>query len=179
MAYGTELWLGWGGGPERWGNIAKELQLEFEEPLEELGPNSYLDIETWPEDSAAALKEAHRLSLEAAGFTRLSKPSVARRVVDYPCYRTPVGEREFSPFAIDVLCDPGELGMELKDAVLGVALSGRYFPTYLDWRDAHGTLDFCELNEATMKMIGYARLHIEHVLPVFKSANLVIVTQHY
>ena len=179
MSTGMEVVLGWTGGPEYWGKIADDLGLLFENPIEgapdlpitqrEMNVEFTFDIVHDPNQEA--LFKAHAAALKALGFKNLEEKMPHK-------YNTVLGPREFSPFELEVTFDPEEMGDELKDAVLGISLSGCYLPTFLDWRNPHGGFGVIEMDQPFRDMVAIAARQIRLVLPVFATANQLIVMRH-
>lgn len=66
-------------------------------------------------------------------------------------FDTPGGLRRVAPFRIEYQYDPDEAGDDESMASLGVALSGRYVPTFLDIESPHGALYGVDLMDALEK----------------------------
>lgn len=111
-----------------------------------------------------ALQEVNR-RLEAAYFAAAARMGwtylgqTGRRGEDHT-FDTPYGQRRVSPFALEFRYDPDEAGDEESMASLGVALSGRYVPTFLDMESAHGTL----YNIDFMDVLEKSRVAIEEIV---------------
>ena len=69
----------------------------------------------------------------------------------YPVYDTPWGLRETTPFHFDFVFDPYEMGENAEHMTLGVALSSRYFPTFIDMEDPNGGIGTVDLHMALAK----------------------------
>lgn len=100
--------------------------------------------------------------------------------------QTPLGRRDMVPWKLELAYDPYECGDETADAVLGVSLISRYFPTYLDWKDPHGGSGATLYLDATnMQMIDRARGWIVHAMPnatalqVFSTARICVKNIFY
>src|SRR5581483_4453491 len=160
MAYGTELVLGW---PFlQWDKLTDVKLPKYVAPRgmialpwepsvrggpadvdpEELDPDGDTEARTVRDVFEPVLdafepqlRQAHHAALLELGFTPPADINES-----YPRYETPAGEREFMPFRLEMFYDPGEMGDSAEDAVIGVAISGRYFPTFADWKDAHGCM---------------------------------------
>lgn len=63
-------------------------------------------------------------------------------------FETPFGLRRVSQFHLEYQYDPDEAGDDEDMASLGVALSGRYVPTFLDIESPHGALYSVDLMDA-------------------------------
>lgn len=96
---------------------------------------------------------------------------------DYLVTKTPMGNRKMSCWDLAIQYDPYEVGD--THATIGVALSGRYFPTLLDWRDPHGTLmeapDLREIIAEADKVIPI----IQRELPFTKDWKLLLLDIFY
>lgn len=88
--------------------------------------------------------------------------------------KTPDGNRTMGSFTLELNYDPNEIGHEPEDATIGISLSSRYFPTFLDYKDPHGTLTVLDLD-----LLQIARNNIEAEFPIFKQANVLIVEKFY
>lgn len=153
MPTGMEVALAVKGGQAALELCAK-LGLELWSETDEEWRHTAGDIKASPrlKEINKALEAAHREALEAIGF------KVQHRKNDngYLVATGPCGKREFAPFCLQSFSDSeGETTFE--DAPWGVALSGRYVPTFLDWRDEHGTLDYFVMDEESMKDVGVVR----------------------
>lgn len=127
-------------------------------------------------DRVVALNErlatAHRRACEKMGFTH--KQTKGRHEI----YGTPLGVREMVPFTLEFFFDPGELGEEVEQSIVGVSISGRYFPTFLDWRSAHGTIWNQPVHPLPREM-QIARDVIMMAIPGFSEASYIIRDVHY
>lgn len=199
MAYGNEVVLGFVGIQAVTAALASLGVYRFlvspdgdpvEDPVYELGDLDDPDSEdNWIEYGlddkiqealqttpiAQAVKACHTQALEDAGFQ--TQGNSGR--LWYVKAVTPLGPREFSPWGIELFYDPGEMGHTAKDIVLGVALSGRYVPTFLDWKDAHGTLEPVRFNSELNDMTAIARKRLEEAWPYLAQADLMVVSKHY
>ena len=176
MAYGTELVLGF--EPAMFGRVCTALNVPVkfsDEPTDaELSEFQYLKLETIDEKFRAI---HHQCCLDM-GWTPLKKKKPRFKNDDYPIYETSKGPREFAPFRLELFYDPGEMGEDPEHAILGVALSGRYFPTFLDWKDPHGGVQFVfntELNNG----IAAARLRLIEGFEIFDESLIAIKEIHY
>lgn len=122
-----------------------------------------------------ALGKAHENALKRAGFTKLS----ARPGRAYQAWQTPLGLREFAKFRLELFFDEGEMNETEDEAIVGVAVSGRYFPTFADWEDASGTLFPIVFDEKLNRLMSIAREEIESVLPEFNKAVWIVKLRHY
>lgn len=96
----------------------------------------------------------------------------------HPVLDTPWGLRECSVWGLSEYRD-GEYEVEYKDAFIGVNLSARYFPTYLDMSSEHGTLDDCVIDDEFLKKIAIAKEELIYILPVFSNAKVRLLQIHY
>jgi hypothetical protein len=93
-------------------------------------------------------------------------------------YKTPFGLRRVSPFVLAFIYDPDEAGDDESMASLGVALSGRYTPTFLDIESAHGCLYNVDLQDALEK----SKLAIDEIvklIPELTGMKLILREIHY
>jgi hypothetical protein len=98
---------------------------------------------------------------------------------DYFIYKTPLGDREFSPFKLQFFFDPHEMGEEIEDSIIGVSISGRYFPKFVDWRDPNGTITNVPIGPNPPKEITVACNRIIEAVPCFKNADVIVTMRHY
>lgn len=118
---------------------------------------------------------SHLNALEDVGFEILR----AKNKTGYVDAKTSLGKREFSPWTLELFYDPHEMGEEAEHAVIGVAISGRYFPTFADWKGSHGTLSPIIFDDELQLMQGIAKRHITSVLPCLKNAPWIVKEIHY
>ena len=87
---------------------------------------------------------------------------------------------EFAPFDFDREWDT-EAGFELPDLTIGVALSSRYFPRFLDYDDPHGALpNPLNLDDKELgRMVGIAKKHIIAEEPWLADASIMVLMIHY
>jgi hypothetical protein len=111
------------------------------------------------------LDSAFRLCLANAGF------SVVSDTDRYIKVSTPKGQREMTGFSFEISYDPHEVGDDDDTVTFGIHMSGRYFPTYVDWRDSSGGLWEVNLRDA-MDMINFAQGTISSEFPVFLTAGV-------
>ena len=83
------------------------------------------------------------------------------------------GKRESSPWSFDIQFDPHEVGDRPEDATMGINLSSRYFPTFLDMHNMHGTLGSIIDFEALHKDIEIAKEEIIKLIPEMADAKIV------
>lgn len=157
MAYGIELILGF---PfEKWGDIPKSF-IKFEESV------CAIDL----------LHEAHKKACAEMGFKFIGR---WKTNPDYDVYVTPLGDRITAPFRLEKHLDESEMCETEKEAVIGISVSGRYFPTFLDWRDPHGTLYNIVFDDEMKKDMAIARKHIVEALPIMEKAVWIVKQKHY
>ena len=178
MAYGNEVVLGW--GLNEYAHVGAVLGVKL--PRSAYPDEWKEDVETGEIVSIQAeldgrLDAAHLAALAGAGFTMsmASRPSIGR----YTRAQTPCGTRSFRPFVFELFYDVGEMDDTPETSTFGVALSGRYFPTFLDWKDEHGTLYPVRFDAEMNRLIQIARHHIEAEFPIFSTASIIVVGRHY
>jgi hypothetical protein len=190
MPYGNEVVLGF--APEEYPEVAKALGIELpfciteddsEERAEEeaaiwnqikvTGSGDWLwDHGVRPLNERAI--EAHHEALKLVGFTEITPVDRARVKA-----LTPLGWREFCPFSFELFYDPHECDDEPEMTTFGVALSGRYCPTFLDWKDEHGTLYPVRFDQETDGFIAAARSCLVKRWPIFTRAHIAVVLKFY
>jgi len=126
-----------------------------------------------PEIVNQRLEVAHQLALEDMGFKQITKKNGSISAI------TPLGEREFYPFKLELHFDPDEMGETEDSAVVGVAISGRYFPTFADWKDEHGSLYLIVFDREMKKCMEIAQKRISEELPIFANAVYIVKEKHY
>lgn len=151
--------------------------------LAEIGlPPVNLDDDEWYEweekNRLPSLVNAHLECLRTF-FENVRVPNKRDQLSRGARATTPLGEREFSSFEFLMYYDPHEMGDTPETAVLGVGLSGRYVPTFLDWRGAHGCIEHVKLDDHTMQMIAKAKEEICKVVPAASTFEVVFVECHY
>ena len=98
---------------------------------------------------------------------------------DYIEGDTSKGTRTFASLGIEIIGDESEIGDEYPcDFLVGIAISGRYVPTYLDWRDPCGTMNNISF-EAMQPEILVIRKEIERLEPRFKTAKTHVKLRWY
>ena len=137
-----------------------------------------LDSDGSVNDANDALVDAHYNACLEMGWKPKGKKKKNTMIGEYPIFETPLGLREFSPFSLEVHYDPGEMGEGPEQAILGVAVSGRYFPTFIDWEDSSGTI-WNLVCDHTQPMWVIAKKHICTALPWMKDAKWVVKEKHY
>jgi len=118
-----------------------------------------------------ALLKVHALCCQDMGFTF---ENTAKNLWD-----TPLGVRELYPFSLEFQFDPSEAEDFPYNAILGVSISGRYRPTFLDWREPHGTLHNQVVGPNPVPEMEFARKRLIQVFPVFEQADWIMRERHY
>lgn len=191
MATGTELILGIPFG--KWGYIPNETirNLQTRAIAEHLvvRPTERDSEPEWPtneemttiEEYTASYDEllarVHREALEAKGFTFSKDRKIGRYT--WSIYRTSLGPREFNPFSLALHLDRDEMGEGPTSAVIGVSITGRYHPTFADWRNPHRTLYPIIFNdELTADMVG-AKRYITYAVPWLEHGVWIVKEKFY
>lgn len=178
MPSDVELVLGY--GPEEWHKLSPlidqmliddgciEPGFDWQKHYENLDDENngfLLDLADadFDEIKKKELKNAHGYACQDMGWTFKKKKN------DHVVYDTQLGEREFSIWSLTYYYDPDEAGHWATDALIGVNLSSRYFPTFIDWKSEHGTglLKFSE-NQPEMVI---AKKHIIAAIPELADAK--------
>jgi hypothetical protein len=181
MAFGYEVYLGFVGG-DAVRKFAAALGFEFgsadpargdawEPESDKKGKPVPSPVATRLAEVDALLSEAQKELFAAVGWTRkgVSKGS------GYEVWETPLGLREFSAFSLCLHLDEHECEEDPEeDGVLGVGLSSRYFPVFLDWADPSGALYTLKLDDEFKRLTDLAREKIAERLPAFAEAGLVV-----
>lgn len=166
MAYGVELVIGF--NHEKW-NLVRKMKVKI--PDLELSDDRNLTI---PKELYESISNAQRLAFEDMGFEFLRNSNGGWMI-----YTTPLGQREFTPWNLELYYDPHELGEKPEDAVIGVAISGRYFPTFLDWKNPNGTIDNQVVGPEPPKEIQIAHKRLIEAHSCFEKADWLIKMNHY
>lgn len=176
MAYGTELVIGWGM------NNFKLLEEQAGIIIPDSSNTNWWDnyqenIDTAINNGNVAnindkLKLAHIAAIKKVGF------SITENSDMYILADTPLGERSFAQFRLEFFYDPEE-GDEPENAILGIGLSSRYYPTFTDWTVPNGAVQPIQFDANTNKLIKIARKCIETELPFVKTATTMVVMRHY
>lgn len=173
MAYGIELILGF--QQPKWHLLGLPI------------PRKNHDLENWLVDREwdelfepinVKLKKAHLLALEDRGFIK-TKGKPRSTVLPYPIFRTPLGLRKLSPFMLEAFYDPNEMGDEIEDAIIGVAISSRYFPRFADWKEESGTLSPMVFDKELNGMMLLAKNRICAVVPALETAPWIVKEINY
>jgi len=80
---------------------------------------------------------------------------------------TDKGQREFSFFNLYWDKNYDE---PLEYSVIGISVSGRYNPTFVDYENEQGTLYPVILDAKTKKLMNLAKIYISENIPIFKKA---------
>ncbi len=116
-------------------------------------------------------------ALKEAGFKLVKTPaSLTERIWTH---LTPIGERAFWPWSLELHFDPHEMGETQDEAVVGVGITGRYYPCFADWKDAHGTLSPIVFDDGLEHMKAIAKKHIAAACPLFNQAHWIVKEKHY
>lgn len=174
MAYGSEVILGW-----RLEEFFKIQGLSVEEG--EDGDERELIGEKiqmlYPRDT---LMQAQIDALKESGICIGSAQRVSSSGgIRYFKCQTPRGEREFSGWSVEIQGDDDEMGYEYpKDFLVGISISARYYPSYLDWEDEHGTLSVVCLDDIK-SLVDIAKKHLAKIDPNFINSHIFIMDFHY
>lgn len=179
MAEGLEVVLGWR-GKHAIQDAVRLLGLEFDKLDGDGNPEKdYTDYRNLlkTEQYDKVLFDAHAQLLYDFGFKKVERSEDRFGHVRLAA-QTPKGEREFDVFHL------GTRGFiedyKLHDGVvLGVPLSGRYWPTLLDWEDASGTLWTVSFDRDMERDIDKARKAITKAIPMFDGAVVHVVFETY
>lgn len=174
MAYGNEVVLGFVGALKI-RELLAQLGFEDPEPLAE-------DMDKWLSEccddinmflAQQDMQDSHRRTLELAGFAFV-------KALDHDSaqYATPAGPRRFTQFQVELFWDQ-DMEPLPEQAVLGVSLSSRYVPTFLDWRDEHGTLYPIVFDDEMNTLIFLATEELTRVLPWMTDAKVIVLERHY
>lgn len=94
--------------------------------------------------------------------------------------RTPLGARTLIPFALETNFDPYEIGGSWPDdLVVGIALTARYKPTFVDWREPHGAPNVIAAAGRGAELVEAAVTAIAAAVPEFAGAQLAAVLRWY
>lgn len=170
MPSGMEIWYAVTGDDAR--VAANHLYGQsFKDEAEFLESVSDLDDDPLLNQFNDKLDACYPEALRAIGLTPIGTSG------NYITVDTPLGKRSMAGWNIAIQYDPAEMGDE--HAVLGIALSGRYYPTLLDWRDKNGTLmnpvDLRDLLKDANKVLPI----INRELPFTKDWKLMLVEIFY
>jgi hypothetical protein len=179
MAEGLEVMLGWK-GEHAIRDAVKQLGLEFDELDGDGDPEKdYTDYANLlkTEKYDELLFDAHAQLLYDFGFEKVEKSEDQFRKVRLIA-QTPEGEREFDPLHMATRGFVEDYTLH-EGVVLGVPLSGRYWPTLLDWRNRSGTLWTVSFDRDMQRDIDKARRAITKAIPLFDGAVVHVVFETY
>lgn len=175
MADGMELKLGWKHGTKDLLEVAKELGVEID--LSQGAEEHLISSERLDEINKELVQIHQNVLTEHFGFkVNNTINNVWSSTIEA---ETPKGKREMHALSLEVSYDPYEMGDELEDAVLSVALTGRYRPTLLDWEEPHGAPYVLELDDKLMQSIDLIKKKIAEKFPIFESAYPIVKFEHY
>lgn len=176
MAYGNEVMFGY--RYHEFKELHSLMEVHFDEFDLEEDDDAYHDLcdllEGLFQRANEKIEELFPTILEEAGFKYLGKSTRSYYVAE-----TPLGKREFSPIRLEFQFDPYELGERLQDSVIGFALSGRYVPTFLDWKDPSGTLWNITFDQEFLSLVDCAKKHLLKEFPMFENAHIIVRENHY
>lgn len=183
MATGSEIFLGYIAKTKRARLAVENLGLRFDWKQEHEDEDGNTDYLAFPSKAKnveieALLRGAHEKALADMGFTVVG-PSTKPHSADHVVAKTPLGMREFIPFSLGVNFDPDEMNEEPAQAVFGVAVSGRYYPRFVDWEDESGTIYPVVFDASLKKALKIAKTRIVEALPDFEKAHWIVKEQHY
>lgn len=175
MAYGSELFLGIVGKQPTMDTL-QALALRYT-PDEGLSEEPKLNAKL-AQAQHDALTE---MGLEVINPARIKLSSGRAPDTGYLYVKGLDGKvRQTCHWALEVDYDPGEMGHEEDDMLIGVSLISRYFPVFLDWaKESGGSGDTMALTPDILKNIEIARRHLSKVLPFIASAPVVFRERHY
>lgn len=184
MAYGSEIVLGWH-GIDAVKDAAARLGIRFRS-LHDVGdevgllPPDRL-VDDLPFEIVLPNKHmattSHRAAMAGMGWTikGMTKEPHPTFIVE-----TPFGLREAFPWSIQLQYDVDEMGDDYSTITLGIHLSARYFPCFLDMESEHGTLaNTIAFTGETMRRIAVARSAILVDMPAFSDAYILVREIHY
>jgi hypothetical protein len=172
MATGNEVLLAYNGLDINESNVPKEyldqIKAIFKNASEEEPNMSASDEIIVPNTVINGLIEKTHVCLGYKNFHSLGSQNKLLK------YSTPLGVRSFAPFKLELFFDLVNMGENEKSASFGVALSGRYFPTFLDWRESSGTIYPVVFNADLCYDIEMAKRQITKVLPWMTAADITV-----
>ena len=182
MAYGNEMVLAlrW----EKVQELAIRLGIKWLNPhtVDEMGFQEHVMIPL-ERQLDPLLLEAH-LQIIRARFDPNARIVRTQYSSLHIVAQTPKGLREFPPFTFVCAGDQYELeDIWPDDYVCGVCLSGRYYPTWLDWESPHGGASVaytCWIDDPTLRaMMEEAKTAIAARIPEFAHAEYVVKMMFY
>ena len=173
MAFGNEVILGWSVE-----EFCKVFGLKMPKNSDFEDGSDYQKFEEAVSNliDESKLEQAHKAALiKSKIVTNLKKPT------QYPYDdgrhtegTTKKGQRIFAHLSLEITGDEGELGDIYPDTfVVGISISSRYVPTYLDWQDENGTIDTICIDDQS-KLIKIIKDELEKIEPKFKTAKLFV-----
>lgn len=130
------------------------------------------------DDINGGLAEAHEALLKSKGFARLARQSGLINQYRAVAYSTPIGVRRFQPFELRCHLDSEAEDM-FDDAVVGVAVCSRFYPTFVDWRSEFGSLVPIVFDAELQADLDAAKKAIAKVLPEFEKAFWIVKKAWY
>lgn len=89
---------------------------------------------------------------------------------------TDKGQRNFRFFKLYWDKDYDE---DLENSVIGISVSGRYTPTFVDYENKQGTLYPIIFDAKTKKLMNLAKIYISENIPIFKKALWCVKEMRY
>lgn len=177
MANGSELHLGFVHGARGFAAIAAALAIEIDGDPRAGDPAAALEIKPSADldKIQRALSGAHDRALREIGFEITGR----NLRLNHTLAETPLGPREFSAFYLGLHFDPNEMGEGPEQAILSVGVTGRYWPTFADWRDTSGGLWPFAFDKDLRRAQRIARKHIIQAIPAFAKAIWIVKEMHY
>lgn len=176
MPTGTEIHFGFVGPLAVW-EAAKSLGcvvlngddeeiVTYKDFLKSLKEDGVVDLDHHLSDQLA---RSYDRSLAKAGWTY----EVDSDSYDYRLVQSPWGPRRSGVWDLILQFDTLEIGDQIDDISLGITLSSRYFPAFVDMKNQHGTLGNTISLEGN-SLIGIATDEIKKELPYFANATLYV-----
>ena len=159
MADGIELILGY-----TW-KMLKDIPQFEGRTIEDLDDN--------PFEYREELRRAHRKACADMGFKFLKTDKE-----NYDIYETPLGKRTMKPFVLECHYDPSNEETE-EEAIIGISVSHRYFPIFVDWKDDNGSIYMAVFDEETNNILEIAINRILEELPWMSKAVWIVKQKHY
>lgn len=188
MANGNEIWLGYNypeyhmRSPKDAPRLPWPLATDGSDDGDEIAFRERLDTYFHRKDVSLPLRKAHESCCLEMGWLPAKKPRGITSRLPRTYWRVggKAGEvLEFDPFNFDVQIG-GEQGFEVPDIPIGVPLSGRYAPVFLDYKNDGGLSNPLNLEDPELlKMILLAREHIFAHVPWLADAKWLLVECHY
>lgn len=164
MAVGIEIVLGW-----KLREFCNLFDVDF--PIDPAV--DYTAWEDWEKNIITLIDEDKLLSAQVEALNANPKINVTN-IQDVIHANTTAGKREFSQMALQVYFDDDEMEEHFPDDVIvGISLSSRYYPVYLDWEDpCGGVWNFCF--DDAKPMIKIFRDKLVEIEPIFKTAKVYV-----